>query len=461
MGSFLWLLAAFVQWTSAATITAPNSKSIPSRLWQTSAGTQWNDCFLIGNGRLGGSILGGAQTETIWLNEDSFWNGHLQSRINANALKSMPGIRSDIVSGNYGAAQSSASANYDGTPSSARNYNTLGTMSIVMSHGSSVSNYERYLDTADATSGVYYTAGGVTYFREYISSAPAGIMAIRVAASQAGAVSFSVNMARGNTQSSAATSDTITISDNSGGNSPMTFTAGVRVVTTGSSKATVSTSGNKVTVSGADEAWIFVQAWTDYRQSNQKSKVLSDLAAVTESYPDMRSAHVADYQSFFNRASFSFGSSSSSQKGMTTAQRISAMGSTYDPELALLFMQFGRYLLISSSRNGTLPANLQGIWNSETNPMWGSRFTININLRKLCCAASQKKTIGSSNIVLLLLLEMNYWPAFVTSELLIGLCCVGYHCTHILGTDKSRQTSSMASTSPSSISSTRSTRTVR
>jgi alpha-L-fucosidase 2 len=369
----------------SATVTAPNSASQPSRLWQTSAGTQWNDCFLIGNGRLGGSVLGGAQNETVWLNEDSFWNGHLQSRINRNALGAMPGIRQDIVSGNYGAAQSSASSNYDGTPSSARNYNTLGTMSIVMSHGSNVGNYERYLDTADATSGVYYTVNGVSYLREYIVSAPANIMAIRIRASQAGAVSFKVTMNRGSTISTAAASDTITISDNSGGSGPMYFTGGARIVPAGSSKATVTASGNSVSVTGADEAWIFYQAWTDARKSDQKSSVLADLQAVSGNFSSMCAAHVADYQAIFSRATFSFGASSASQKSQTTAQRIAALGKpNYDPELALLFMQFGRYLLVASSRNVTssLPANLQGIWNSETNPMWGSRFTININLRE-------------------------------------------------------------------------------
>jgi alpha-L-fucosidase 2 len=119
-------------------ITPPNSASNSFRLWQTSAGMQWNDCFLIGNGRLGVSIPGRAQNDSIWLNEDSFWNGMLQSRINPDALKSIPTIQSEILKGNFSAAQSFASANYDGVPNSARNYNSIGQMDLVMAHGSTV-----------------------------------------------------------------------------------------------------------------------------------------------------------------------------------------------------------------------------------------------------------------------------------------------------------------------------------
>jgi alpha-L-fucosidase 2 len=292
----------------------------------------------------------------------------------------MPKIRSAVVSGSFATAQSLSSSDYDGVPSSARNYNTLGSMVLIMNHGAAVQGYERWLDVSDATSGVYYTVDGVTYTREYVASKPADVIAIRIAASKPGSVSFSLSLKRGGATSKASGSDTVLLTSDSGGDLPIRFASGARVVPIG---GTVSASGSQVTCTGADEAWIFVTAWTTVRQSDPSSRITKDLQAVTKKYPDLRADHVKDYQSIYQRSDFNFGASTSSQKALTTAQRISGISQVYDPELAVLSLQFARYLLISSSRRGTLPANLQGIWNSEENPMWGSRFTININLRKL------------------------------------------------------------------------------
>jgi alpha-L-fucosidase 2 len=379
MSSFRSIFCTFfITIVQSQSVLPPNSASNPFRLWQTSAGTQWNDCFLIGNGRLGASVPGGAQNDSIWLNEDSFWNGMLQSRINPNASKAIPTIQSYIVNGNFAAAQTLATTDYDGVPNSARNYNSVGQMDLVMAHPPAVEGYERWLDVSDATSGVYYTVGGVKYSREYIASNPANIMAIRVVADQVGAVSFSISLRRGSTVSTGSGNDTIVMTGDSGGNNPMKYAVGARVLASG---GTVTVSGNQVNCAGADEAWIYITSWTNFRQSDQRGKVISDLQAITQPYAQIRIAHVNDYQAIYERSKFNFGASSSAQKSRSTSQRIAAMSQTYDPELAVLFLQFGRYLLIASSRTGTLPANLQGIWNPDGKPMWGSRFTININLR--------------------------------------------------------------------------------
>jgi alpha-L-fucosidase 2 len=317
--------------------------------------------------------------DSIWLNEDSFWNGMVQSRINPNASNTIPTIRKDILDGNFAAAQSLATTDYDGVPSSARNYNSIGQMDLVMVHDLAVEDYERWLDVGDATSGVYYTAGGVSYSREYIASNPSNVIAIRIVASQPGAISFSISLRRGSTVSHSSGNDTIVMTGDSGGNDPMKYAVGARVIASG---GTVSVSDNQVKCTSANEAWIYVTSWTNFRESNQRARVLSDLQTITQSYAQIRVAHVHDYQAIFERSKFNFGSSSAAQKSKSTSQRIKAMSQTYDPELAVLFLQFGRYLLVASSRTGTLPANLQGIWNPDGKPMWGSRFTININLRK-------------------------------------------------------------------------------
>jgi len=380
MAVLISLIICFVVFSSQIQcINPPNSASNPFRLWQTSAGVQWNDCFLIGNGRLGASIPGGAKNDSIWLNEDSFWNGMLQSRINPNALKTMPTIRSNILNGSFATAQSLATANYDGVPNSARNYNSLGQMDILMGHDSKVSNYERWLDISDATSGVYYTVGDITYNREYFASNPENLIAIHITSNHANSVSFSLSLRRGSTVGTGSGKDTIIMTGDSGVNDPMKYAVGARVVASG---GTVTVSGNQVKCTGANDTWIYVTSWTNFRQSDQRGKVLSDLQAINSSYESMRTKHVSDYTAIYGRSQFNFGTSNSVQKSKTTSQRIQELSQTYDPELAVLFLQFGRYLLIASSRLGTLPANLQGIWNPDGKPMWGSRFTININLRK-------------------------------------------------------------------------------
>ena len=170
------------------------------------------------------------------------------------------------------------------------------------------------------------------------------------------------------------------MSGNSGGNSPMTYSVGARVITTG---GTVSAKGTAVTCTGADEAWIYITAWSSFRQQDPTSQVLADLSAVAKKdYHSIRQAHVKDYKNLADRVSMSLGSSSPAQRAMTTTQRAINCATTYDPELIAMYFQFGRYLLISSSRQGTLPANLQGLWNPLDEPIWGSRFTLNINLRK-------------------------------------------------------------------------------
>lgn len=167
------------------------------------------------------------------------------------------------------------------------------------------------------------------------------------------------------------------------------FAAGAKIV---AADGKVSTLGDYVFCKNSTEAWVYFQAWTSFRREDPKSAVLEDLAATTDTYDDVRAAHVADYQSYFNRASLDLGASTIAQRKMTTNERVKALSKkTFDPELAALYFQFGRYLLIATSRAGTLPTNLQGIWNSDFDPEWGSKYTININL------------------------EMNYWPSLATN----------------------------------------------
>jgi alpha-L-fucosidase 2 len=150
----------------------------------------------------------------------------------------------------------------------------------------------------------------------------------------------------------------------------------------------VTTLGDTVLCNGADEATVYFQAWTNYRTPDPKKAVVSDLAAISKSFAQIRAAHVADYQKYFGRMSLKLGVSTSAQKELKTSTRMTSNTvGAFDPELGALYFQFGRYLFISSSRpesgakDMSLPPNLQGVWNDVYDPMWGSKYTVNINLR--------------------------------------------------------------------------------
>ncbi|CZR61717.1 uncharacterized protein PAC_11614 [Phialocephala subalpina] len=378
------VLLLFVSAVSSESFAPPNSASYPSRLWASSAGTYFNDSYLIGNGRLGATVPGAVASDLIRVNEDSFWSGGRLSRVNADSATTIPKIQSLLTQGRVPEAARAASFSYAGTPVSSQHFEPLGDLQLVMNHSSSASSYERWLDLNDATAGVYYINSGITYKREYLVSNPANVMAIRIVANKTGSVSFNIHLRKGQSlnrwedYSSKVGSNTIAMGGESGGEGGITWSAGARVVASGGKVYTI---GDYVLCDNADEAWIYFTSWTSVRRNNPKDSVLSDLSNVRQSYSDIRAAHVTDYQKYAGRVSLSLGKSSPAQKSLTTAKRITTLGTgTFDPELAALYFQFGRYLLIASSRAGTLPPNLQGIWLQELDPQWGSKYTININL---------------------------------------------------------------------------------
>ncbi|EJT82238.1 hypothetical protein GGTG_02212 [Gaeumannomyces tritici R3-111a-1] len=382
----------------AADASPPGSASKPLRMWQTTPGVNFNDSFLIGNGRLGFSLPGGALSESIVLNEDSFWSGGEMDRVNPDAAAHMPEIQALIARGEIREASRLASMSYVGTPVSVRHFDWVGKLGISM-RGSAgqVRDYERWLDVGEGVAGVYYTVGGVAYKREYTASFPDDVIAVQISANKSGAVSFDLHQSRGIGlnlfQDSAGGSgkDTILMGGGSFGAKAIVFAAGAKVTIDGGSMKRI---GDTIVVDGADSATIYWSAWTTYRKSagELQSAVMADLSqASRKGYGALRSDHVKDYQSLAGRVELSLGKSTSEQKAKTTADRLRGLRTAFDPEIATLYFYFARYLLIASGRPGTLPANLQGLWNNDLNPMWGSKYTININL------------------------EMNYWPSLLTN----------------------------------------------
>ncbi|KAI6606587.1 hypothetical protein MCOR04_000886 [Pyricularia oryzae] len=378
--------------------TLANSAANPLRLWQTTAGVTYNDSFLIGNGRLGFSLPGSALTEAITLNEDSFWSGGKMDRVNPDAAANMPQIQQLITQGRIEEAATLAGMAYKGLPDSVRHYDWLGRLHLAMKGpAGQAGNYERWLDVGEGLAGVDYTLNGTAFSREYLASFPDQIIAVRIKSNQSRSISFTLSQSRGSglnrfqDYTTSLDGDTILMGGGSMGSDAIVFSSGAKVTVSGGSIKTI---GETIVVSDADSAVIYWTAWTTYRKPKEqlRESVLVDLrTAAAKGYDAIRSEHVKDYQKLADRVDLSLGMSSSEQKSKSTAQRLRGMSQAFDPEMATLYFYFARYLLIASGRPGTLPANLQGIWNTDISPQWGSKYTVNINL------------------------QMNYWPALLTN----------------------------------------------
>ncbi|KAH7304241.1 Six-hairpin glycosidase-like protein [Stachybotrys elegans] len=371
--------------------------------WYTGdAGSDFASAVPIGNGRLGAAIYGTGD-ERITLNENSIWSGPWQDRANRNSRSALSNIRSQLMSGDMTGAGQATLQNMAGNPTSPRQYNPLGDMTISFGHGSGRSNFLRYLDTYQGTAFVTYNYNNVNYTREYVGSYPHGVIAMRMSSSQAGQLNVRVSLSRSQytTSQTASTSNgvnSVKLNGNSGQSSnAITFSSEARVVNTGGS---VTTDGRSISVSGATTVDIFFDAQTSYRYSSQsawESALTNNLnRAVSAGYAAIRSAAIADNTRLIGRVSLNLGSSGSAGN-QDTRSRLTSYRSNpnADPQLATLMFNFGRHSLVASSRDTgalSLPANLQGIWNKDFSPAWGSEhLAININT------------------------EMNYWPAEVTN----------------------------------------------
>ncbi|MCR5103995.1 MAG: glycoside hydrolase family 95 protein [Eubacterium sp.] len=350
----------------------------------------WNEALPIGNGKLGGMVFGNPYIERIQLNEDSVWFGGKQDRLNPSALEKLPEIRKLIFERKISEAEELCCFALSGTPEEMRHYECLGNLYIeFMGRETEYSDYERYLDISKAISVMAFTMNGVRYTREVITSFPQNIMAIHLTADKPGSLSFHAQLGRGfapwenlpyemlsirrqnynhYVDSIKAYPGNVQLMEaTSGGRGSISSSTGIKVIPLG---GIVENIGITTIVRNADEALILLAADTTFREESPTQSVIDRLSrASLLSWDEILDEHIKDYQSLFNRVTLKI-------EGQEKVER---------------FFQFGRYLLISSSRPGSLPANLQGIWNEDYTPPWGSKYTININA------------------------EMNYWPALVTN----------------------------------------------
>jgi alpha-L-fucosidase 2 len=371
-------------------------------LWYQRPATEWIEALPIGNGRLGAMVFGGIETERVQLNEDTLYGGGPYDPANPDALRALPEIRRLLAAGENAKAQALVQAKFMAKPITEAPYETLGDLFISMSGSEAATEYRRELNLDTAIARTEFKLGGTSYVREYFASAPDQVIVIHLTSPHnmwlhgPGTVSFTLSMhTPQHADTRADDRGELTLHGTNTGfadiKGALSFEGRVRVLHDG---GTISADANQLHISDAKSATILIAAATSFRNFHDVSgdpealnRQVLDVAQ-GKSYEALRAAHIADYQHFFRRVAIDLGHSDAEK--LPTDARVRATAAN-DPALAALYFQYGRYLLLSSSRPGTQPANLQGIWADGLYPPWGSKYTININT------------------------EMNYWPAEVTN----------------------------------------------
>ncbi|WP_164254336.1 glycoside hydrolase family 95 protein [Streptomyces sp. S4.7] len=373
-------------------------------LWYTKPAADWErESLPIGSGALGAGIYGTLASERLVLNEKTLWTGGpgAPDYDHGNWTSPRPGVLRGVQEriDAEGAMTPQAVAAELGQPKhNFGSYNVFGDLLLDVpgAPGGPDSSYRRALDIGTALASVSYVHQGATYTREFFASHPGEVIAGRFAADQPGRIGFTLRYTSPRDDFTAtASGDRLTVRGKLQNNG-LLFEGQIRVRTQG---GTVTAGNGTLTVSGADSAWFVLAAGTDYADTYPDYRTDDPHAAVTaavdraadRSYDDLRAEHVADHQGLFDRVSLDIGQQLPDLPTDQLLARYTGGTSDADRALEALYFQYGRYLLIASSRAGSLPANLQGVWNNVTNPPWDADYHVNINL------------------------QMNYWLAEVTN----------------------------------------------
>ncbi len=354
--------------------------------------SKWVEALPVGNGHLGAMVFGGTSEARYQFNHDTLFSGKPHDYAHEGAVKVLPQLRKLLFDGRQEEAHQLGNQKFMSINTRGQNrqeaYQPFGDLTLRFPAHKNVEKYRRELDIDQAIASVKYQAGGVTYLREVFASHPDDAIVVRLEADQPGKISCIISLSSPHSDTTTAPEGTNTLVLNGKvENGETRFQARLVVRTSGGS--TDATDG-RLEIADADSATLILvgaSSFVNYRDisGDPDARNRQTLERIGDkSYAAMRNAHTADHQKLFRRVSLDLGSTDRAQ--LPTDQRLKPFGPA-DPQLAALFFQYGRYLLIASSRPGGQPANLQGIWNESKTPPWESKWTININT------------------------EMNYWPA--------------------------------------------------
>jgi alpha-L-fucosidase 2 len=397
----LWMFAV----AAALPLFGAENKSFDpeTAIWFDAPAKDFTESSPMGNGRLGAMLFGGVDDERIVLNESSVWSGSRQDADRPDAYKVLPEIQRLLLAGKNAEAEALVNANFtcQGPGSAGAQYGcyqVLGNLHLAFPADTNapVENYRRELDLNDAVTTLKYDRGGVEFTREMFASAPDQVMVLRLSANKSKQICFDMRLDRPERFETSGGGNGLLMTgqlNNGTDGKGVRYVARVRVLNRGGN---VSVRGNVLSVRDADEVVLLIAAGTDYlgfagRQTKDPlAATLNDLnLAAKKSFASLRKAHIADYQNYFQRVSLQLEPINADAQKPTPERTQIAKDGPGDPSLAALYFNFGRYLLISSSRPGGLPPNLQGIWAEEISTPWNGDWHLDVNV------------------------QMNYWPAEV------------------------------------------------
>ena len=388
----------------------PSISTDANKLWYKQPAAQWTEALPIGNGRLGAMVYGGVDQEHLQLNEDTLWSGGPHYYDNPDAYQHLATVRELLKQGEYAQAESTAQKMM-GRPKYQAAYQPLGDLLLKFKHAESSSDYQRELDLANAVSTVSYQVGDANFTRKVFASHPDEVIVMQLDCDQPGQIAFDFSMEspHGFQLESLArdmllmTGQVASRGESKHGGSRaliapwdgpgLKFAAQVKVTADGGG---VTSQAGTISVRDADSVTLCYSAATSYvnfqdTSGDPSKKVAGYLSSVQgKTFDQLYQRHVDDYSSLFDRVSLDLDTSSTAS--ISTDELVNQSANKDEDaqrRLTELVFQYGRYLMIAGSRPGTQPLNLQGIWNNDLDPPWGSKYTININT------------------------EMNYWVAEV------------------------------------------------
>ncbi len=365
-------------------------------LWYRQPAKQWNEALPIGNGRLGAMVFGAVSSERIQLNEDTVWAGERRDRNNPEGAKNLAEVRRLLFAGRVKEAEALADKTMIATTRRMPPYQTLGDLILRFPEASGAEDYVRELDLDTGIVRVSYTLAGARFSREIFATAVDQVIVVRLTCDKPGRIAFAATLTRERDSQTRSLGNNMVVLEGQaiarGDRHPLERETGARfqaVLQILSEGGRTRADGADVLVQNANAVTLILSAATDVRHKDLLGANNSYLAAARKSYAHLRSAHISDHRRLFRRLELNLGAG---ETNLPTDERLRRVQEgKVDPALESLYFQFGRYLLIASSRPGSMAANLQGVWNDQLQPSWDSKYTININT------------------------EMNYWPAEMTN----------------------------------------------
>ena len=373
------------------------------KLWYRAPAREWAQALPVGNGRLGAMIFGGTENERLQFNEDTLWTGRPHEYQHGGAVAYLPIVRKLLFEGKQREAEKLAGEQMMSVPLRQEKYQPFGDLSLSFPGHGEPANYRRELNIDSSIATVRYQAGNTEFVREVFCSFPDQVIVMRLTCDKPGQLTFSAKL-----DSPHPDTQTLMV------DGTLALRGGLQDYTNARTKETKANvlkfearlgwraSGGKVVATddaleftGADSVTLVLAAATSYKNFKDVTADPAEIcrrtirAVAGRNYQALRETHIADHRRLFRRAAFELGTTEAAEQ--PTDKRIENFSKQNDPQLLELYFQYGRYLLIASSRPGSQPANLQGIWNDKLNPPWDSKWTVNINT------------------------EMNYWPAEVTN----------------------------------------------